>query len=161
LGELARIEGDYDRAAEAYEECLNLCREIGNKQREAFAIGNLGLVDQHRGDYELAESRMIESLILCNDLNSKYPIAMRLAFLSGPAAARGNPERAAQLLGASDALLKAMGLGLQVADQPEIDRYEAAARERLDEEAFKSAWKKGQAMSLEQATAFALEEETE
>jgi len=34
-------------------------------------------------------------------------------------------------------------------------------RTQLDEEAFKSAWEKGQAMSLEQAIAFALEDETD
>ena len=64
--------------------------------------------------------------------------------------------RAAQLLGASDTLLKAMGLCLQPPDQPEIDRIEASVREQLSEQAFRSAWEKGQAMSLEQAITFAL-----
>jgi hypothetical protein len=51
-----------------------------------------------------------------------------------------------------------MGLDPNPSDQLEIDRYEAAVRKQLTEEAFKVAWDKGQAMSLEQATAFALEE---
>jgi predicted ATPase/DNA-binding CsgD family transcriptional regulator len=157
LGEAARLDGDYDRAWRAYEECLALCHESGDRLREAFAFGNLGLVAQHQGRYEQAESHMIKALRLLIDLNTKYVLALALVILSGPVAARGNPERAAQLLGASDALLKAMGLGLQPADQPEVDRFTAAVREQLDEETYQSAWAKGQAMSLEQATAFALE----
>ena len=92
-------------------------------------------------------------------LNAKYPLALDLAGLSGTAAARGDPERAAQLLGASYGLLKAMGLGQQPADQVELDRYEAAVREQICEAAFKAAWERGQNMSLEQAIAYALEEE--
>jgi non-specific serine/threonine protein kinase len=160
LGELARLDGDYDRAGKAYEESLVLCRESGDTKREAYALGNLGVVAQRQGNYAAAESRVREALGLLIDINTKYPLAIAVAFLSGPVASRGNPERAAQLLGASDALLKAMGLSHQPPDQPEIDRYEAAMREQLGEGAFKSAWAKGQAMSLEQTIAFALEEGT-
>jgi len=161
IGELARLNGDYDRAGKAYEECLTNCREFGDRQREAFALCNLGLVAQHQGDYERAESRIKEGLCMIKDHNTKYPLAFFISFLSGPIAARGDPERAAQILGSSDALLKAMGLSLHPQDQPEIDRFEAAVREQLSEEVFKSAWEKGQVMTLEEATAFALEEETE
>jgi tetratricopeptide (TPR) repeat protein len=160
LGELARLDSDYDRAEKAYEECLIHCRQSGDMQREAFAIGNLGTVAIHQDNYERADSLFRKATRLWSDLKAKYPLALALAFFSGPIAARGYPERAAQLLGASDALLKAMGLGQQPSDQPEIDRFEAAVREQLDEEAFRSAWTKGQAMSLEQAIAFALEEGT-
>jgi non-specific serine/threonine protein kinase len=160
MGEFARLYDDYDRAGKAYEECLVICRESGDVQRKAFALGNSGLVANHQGDYEQAESRIKEALGLHRDLNAKYPFAMDLAFLAGPITAQGNPERAAQLLGASEALLKAMGLGQQPQDQPIVDRFEAAVRQQLNEEAFKAAWEKGQSMSLEQAIAYALEEET-
>jgi predicted ATPase len=159
IGELARCEGDYDRAGQAYEECLSLCHDFGDRQREAFALSNSGLVAQHQGDYKQAILRLEKSLMLHRDLKTKYPLAMDLAFLAGPVAAQGDPERAAQLLGASDALLKAMGLRHQPQDQPEVDRFEAAVREQLSKEIFNSAWGKGQAMSLEQAIAYALEEE--
>jgi predicted ATPase/DNA-binding CsgD family transcriptional regulator len=161
LGEFARLEDDYDRAEEAYEECIDLCREFGDLQREATALANSGLVAHHQGDYKKAESRIKESLGLHKDLNTKYSLAIDLGFLSGPIAARGDPERAAQLLGASDDLLKAMGLAQQPQDQPVIDSYEAVVWEKLGDDVFKAAWEKGQAMSLEQAIAFALEEGNE
>ena len=157
LGELSRLNSDYDRAHRAYKECLALCRQYDNKVREAYALANLGLVAEYRGSYDLAESHFREALILFTSLNAKYPIALDLAGLSGTAAAQGDPERAAQLLGASYGLLKAMGLGQQPADQVELDRYEAAVREQISEETFKAAWEKGQTMSFEQAIAYALE----
>jgi non-specific serine/threonine protein kinase len=160
-GELARLAGDYDHAGEAYEECLFHCRVTGNRLREAIVRNNLGLIAQYQGDNDQAISHLIKALVLSKDLNANYPSAIIIAVLSGPVAARGNPERAAQLLGASDGLLKAIGLCLQPADQPEVDRFETAVRQQLGEEAFKSAWEKGQAMSLEQAIAFALEDDTE
>jgi non-specific serine/threonine protein kinase len=157
--ELARLDGDYDRAGKAYEECLTLCREFGDKQREAFTLGNSGFIAQHQGNYEQAESRIKKALVLSRDLKTKYVLATDLASLSGPVAAQGNPERAARLLGAADTLFKTMGLGLQPQDQPEIDRYEAAVREQLDKATFEAAWTEGRAMSLEEAVAYALGEE--
>jgi hypothetical protein len=84
-----------------------------------------------------------------------------LAGLAGPISARGDPERAARLLGASEALLETIGVGLQCSDQFEVDRYEAAVREQLDQATFEAAWAEGRAMSLEQAVTSALEEETD
>jgi predicted ATPase/DNA-binding CsgD family transcriptional regulator len=158
IGESERLNCDYDQAGKAYKECLTYCRQSDDRLREAYALGNLGTVAQYEGDYERAESRIKKGLVLIMDLNTKYPLPVFLGILSGPIASRGNPERAAQLLGASDTHLKSMGLGLKPSDQPDIDRYEAAVREQLGKEAFKSAWEMGQAMSLEQAIAFALEE---
>jgi predicted ATPase/class 3 adenylate cyclase len=161
IGELQRLDGDYDRAGKVYEECLSYCRQLDDRLREAYALGNLGTVAQHEGNYEQAVSKLKKGLIMITGLHTQYPIPVFLALLSGPIACRGDPERAAQLLGASDSLLKSMGLGLKPSDQPEIDRYQSAVREQLGEEAYQSAWVKGQDMSLEAAIAYALQEETE
>ena len=72
---------------------------------------------------------------------------------------KGDAERAAQLLGAGDALLEAMGIGLQPADKLEVDRYRAAVREQLDEATFEAARAEGRAMSLEEAVAYVLGED--
>ena len=124
-------------------------------------MGNLGYVAQHQGDYERAESLQRQFLTLWWELGSKYPIPAGLSGLAGPAVTRGDPERAARLLGASEALLETMGVGLQPADQAEADRYVAAVRERLDEGTFEAAWAEGRAMSLEEAVAYALSEDAQ
>jgi tetratricopeptide (TPR) repeat protein len=156
LGELARLDGDYERARTAYEECLAVCRETGMKRREAITLGNLAYVAQHQGNHGQAEALVREGLILLRELGFKYAIAIGLALLAGPVGAKGQPERAARLFGASEAFLEAMGIGQQAGDQSEVDRYVAAAREQLDEATFEATWAKGRAMSLEQAIEYAL-----
>ena len=76
-------------------------------------------------------------------------------------AVKGDVVRAAQLLGAGEALPEAMGVGPQPADQFAVDRYVAAVREQLDEATFEAARAAGRAMSLEEAVAYALGEDAE
>jgi hypothetical protein len=75
------------------------------------------------------------------------------------AAARGEAERAAKLFGASEALPEAMGAPLEPGDRALQEPYLAAARSQLDEAAWQEAWAQGQAMTLEEAISYVLEEE--
>jgi non-specific serine/threonine protein kinase len=156
LGEILRMDGDYEGAKGVYEECLALCREIGNKRREGMMLVNLGYVAQHQGDYGLAEAYFRGAIILFGELGLKFFVVLSIADHSGPALAKQQPERAVRLLGASEALCEAMGVAQQPVDQVEIDRYLADAREQLDEAAFQAAWEEGRAMSLEEAVGYAL-----
>jgi non-specific serine/threonine protein kinase len=156
LGELARLGGDYERAGMAYEESLAISRQIGAKLRGSLTHDMLAFVAQHQGDYDRAEAIFLEGLALAQELGSKHQSAYSLALLAGPVGAKGQPKRAARLLGASEAIFEAWGVGPVAADKPELDRYLAAARAQLDEAAFKAAWAEGRAMSLEEAVAYAL-----
>jgi predicted ATPase/DNA-binding CsgD family transcriptional regulator len=161
LGEILRMDGDFEGAKEAYEECLALSREMGNKRREGMMLVNLGYVAQHQGDYGLTEAYFKEAIILFRELGLKYFVVLSIADHAGPALAKRQPERAVRLLGASEALCEAMGVVQQPADQGEIDRYVAAAREQLDEVTFEAAWVDGRTMTLEEAVAYALCENAE
>jgi tetratricopeptide (TPR) repeat protein len=153
---MLRMDGDYERAGRAYEESLAMAREEGDKLRQALPLGNLGYVAQQAGDYERAEAAHLEGLALFLELENTRHIPQHLAILAGPVAAQGYLKKAARLLGASEGLLEKMGLVAQAADQVEIERYEAAVREQLDEATFEAAWSEGRAMSLEEAVAYAL-----
>jgi non-specific serine/threonine protein kinase len=161
LGELARLIGDYGHAQEMYEECLAIAREIGDRQREAYMLGCLGVVADHQGDYDRSEALTMEALAQLRELHLRFGIASALQGLAGPVGAKGQAERAAQLIGAGEALYEAMGVRPQSSDQSEIDRIVAAVREQLDEAAFEAARAAGRAMSLEEAVAYALGEDGE
>jgi predicted ATPase/class 3 adenylate cyclase len=156
LGELARLDGDYERAGRAHEESLAIAREEGDKLRQALPLHNLGYVAQHAGDYEWAETAMLEGIVLLLELENTRFIPQDLATLAGPIAGQGNAAKAVRLLGASEALLEKMGLVPQAGDQVEIERNVAFTREQLDEAAFEAAWSQGRAMSFEEAVAYAL-----
>jgi predicted ATPase len=156
LGELSRLDGDYGRAARAYQEAIDIAREEGAELRQALALGNLGYVAHHQGKYERAEANILKGLILLMELENTRYIPLYLAALAGPLASLGNPEKAAQLLGVSEVLQETLGVVVQAGDQFEVERYEAIVREQLGEAAFAAAWVQGRAMSLEEAVAYAL-----
>lgn len=155
LGELARMAGDYERAGAAYQEVIDILRKQGNRLREAVSRGNLSYVAYHQGDYEQAQAHILEAFALLPKVHDTYYLTHGLSTLAGPVAALGYPEKAARLLGASEALLEKMGLGLQAGDRFEIERYVAAVREQLDDVTFEAAWAEGRAMTFEEAIAYA------
>jgi predicted ATPase/serine/threonine protein kinase len=157
LGELGRLDGDYDLAQRVYEQCLTLSRETGYKLREAITLANLASVAQHEGQPEQAGALYAECLALMRELGDKKYTAMNLAGMAGPVAAQRHPQAAARLLGASEAHLEALGIVRHAGDRPTIDRHLAMVRELLDEATFDDAWAEGRAMSLDQAVSYAIE----
>ncbi len=156
IGELTRLSKDYSRAREAYNKSLAICRETGNRRREAIALLNLSYVALYQGEYEQAEIYALEGLALLRELKLKYHSVIGLAMLAGPIAAQGRAERAAKLLGASESIFERMSVALQAADQVEIDRFIDLTRAQLEPETFELVWSEGRAMSYEQAMEFAL-----
>jgi ABC-type oligopeptide transport system substrate-binding subunit len=157
LGEVARLDGDRVRAARACEECRAIAREEGDRMSEAKALGDLSYVAQQKREYARAAGLVTGALTLFRELGARRYICQDFARLAGPVAAQGYPRAAARLLGASEALLEAMGIGLQPGDRHDIERYLVAVREQLDEATFDAAWAEGRAMSFEQAFSYALE----
>ena len=88
---------------------------------------------------------------------NKREIAYCLEGLAAVAGEQGQPDRACRLFGAAAALRKTGGWPLEPVYQSEYQRQVAALRDTLGEKAFAAAWAEGQAMTLGQAIAYALE----
>jgi len=155
LGDVVRSQADYPRAATLLEQSLALFRTAGDKWGMAMSLHNLGYVRQHLRDNRRAAEHFQESLALGRELNFREIVIMCLAGLAGASAGDLQPERAARLLGAADALLKATGAQLEPADRPDFERNVGMVRARLGEAAFAAAWAEGQGMTLEQAIEYA------
>ncbi len=84
-------------------------------------------------------------------------IANALEELAMTAAAAGQAERAARLLGAEATLHETIGIPILPAEQAGIEEAAAPARAALGEEAWVAAYAAGQAMTLEEAIAEALD----
>jgi tetratricopeptide (TPR) repeat protein len=158
LGELFRASGDYGRARDLYEETLIVCGETGEVIRESMMYANLGFVAYQEGDYERARELTAASMRPMVDIGLKQLVISGLAGLAGSLAKLGEPKKAARLLGASDGLMAEMGFDHQPSDLPEILKYTADIKSHLDEATFEAAYAEGQAMTLEQAVAYALED---
>jgi predicted ATPase len=151
LGEITRIDGDYPRARDIYEECLALSIEMGNRHRQVMSLGNLSYIFYHQGDHDRAIDYGRKAAALSRSLKMQYAGAISLPIIAGPVGAKGDLKQAARLLAASEALLQEMGASIQPADKIELDHFKETVREQLDETEFKKAWAEGRAMTMEEA----------
>lgn len=155
LGEVARVRGDYPLARAYYVESEALLRSTRDHGDLARLVHSLGYVAQQEGDYEQAEARFQESLAMFRRLGNKRGIAECLAGLAGLAARQGRVQWGAALLAAAQALLSASRASWWPADRVEIEHNRSMMQAALDGQDFQAAWSSGQAMTLDQAIAYA------
>ncbi|MGE5264154.1 MAG: ATP-binding protein, partial [Acidobacteriota bacterium] len=153
-GDVARLQGDYARARVLYEEALRVAQ--GDWFLYGWILHNLGDVAQYFGDTTRASELFKESLQHHKRAGEREYIAEALAGLAGVAAAEGQPERAARLFGAAEALRDGIHLSIRVYNRAPYDRYWPMAQSSTDEKTLGRAWAEGKAMSLEQAIDYAL-----
>jgi predicted ATPase/class 3 adenylate cyclase len=159
LGWAALCQENYEQATGFCGEALALALENRNKTAVGAASTNLGWAELGKGDHARAAGLFRESLSQFRELNNPVDIAECLEGFAGVAGARGEGERAARLYGVADSLRESLGAPLLPGDRPRYERHLSLARSLLDEAAWKQAWDEGRAMTVEDATAYALEDE--
>ena len=155
LGLAALYQGDYTIAKFLEEEGLALFRELGDKAGVAASLNNLGRLAHAQRDHERAGVLFKESLSLWKELGDKLGIARGLADLAA-FTARQNPEPAAQLYGASEALYEAIGAVPSSFERADHARDITTLRRMLGENAFENALARGKTATPEEAIEHAL-----
>lgn len=156
LGDLDRLAGEGKKARRRYEESLKLWQELHGSPGVASGLHKLGQVERVAGDLPRAFERFRESLAMQRDLGNQQGVAECLAGIAGVCLDAGEGARAVRLLGASAALLEAIGAPLAPADQAVVTSDVASARIRLGEAAWEAAWTEGQMQPLAQTVEEAL-----
>ncbi len=168
LGSGARDRGDCPTARARIERALAIARETGDKIMIAHALCHRGLTILAQGEPgAAAEARqnILASLHLRRELQAKTTLASNLIALAGLALYEGDARRAARLLGAIDAIIKTLGLVIEIDLLFVHPRFLASTRAALSEEEFAAAWAEGQKIAaqgpdpLEGAIAYALEDQ--
>lgn len=158
LGCLDGQQGNYAAARVHFTKALALRRAEAEKLTLAEALTLLGEVTQRLGEWETASDLYHECLRVAHDNGSRAVVAHVLHQLGTLAQTQNQIQRAVHLFASADALrASAGGLGSHTTTRPdEQAQAVATARATLGEEAFTVLWAEGQAISLEQAIAFAL-----
>jgi predicted ATPase/DNA-binding SARP family transcriptional activator len=160
LGEVADALGEYQVARALLEESLAAWREMDFTYGLAWALQKLGRVACHERGWDTARSCLTEALTLRQKIGDRRGIAEDLEGFAGVAVGQGQHEQAAPLFGAAAALREAVRSPLPPVLRAEHEQLVAAARTALGEPTFASAWAKGRGTPVEEAIAFALEENT-
>ena len=155
LGLAARRQGLYERAREHHLEALSVYRKAGDTAWTAYSLASLGFVEELRGDLDAAEAAHRESLQLARELPDPLALALVLDGLACVAAARKQPDRAAVLLGAAEAIRRTAGTPLPPQERADVDRASDAVVSALGRERFTEAREQGLRMSIESAADYA------
>ena len=161
LAQVALSHGNFDRAMEFLREGEDLSRETEDAFMLATNLNIQATISQLQGDEGRTEVVLGESVALSSALRDSWTLVYGLVGLAGIAARRGEPERAARIFGAAEAMGEAASV--TIAFPPTRALYEqdlATVRARLDAQAFQASWAEGQAMTVQEAVAEALDENT-
>ncbi len=158
LGDVARNQHDFEAAEACYAESLTIFKELGHKSDIARSLVDLGNLACDRNDYASARALYIEGITIYVDLGDRRGIAHLLERLAKLAVALHQYERALHLTGAAASLREALGVPLSSQENTNLEHCLTGGRQFLGEEASNAAWKHGTTMSLEQAVAYAVEE---
>lgn len=158
LALVAHVEGDFERAAELARQSVALFREVGAKRHISCMLETLARIEFDEGKVERAAASWFESLTLARAVRARELMPDILEGLGRVAAKRGDQERAAGLYAAGAALRDSHNTPPAGFEREGYERAIGEIRLALGEEAFAAAWQAGGAMTVEQATAYALGE---
>ncbi len=162
LAILAHRRGDVEQAVDFCDQSITLQREIGDRYGLAESLHTRGRIAQDQGKLAIAQLSYQKSLVLQQQLQERRGIAVALEALGALALAEDQTEdqleQAARLFGAAQALREIINAPLSPATRFAHAQRVNNVHIQLGEEAFARAWASGQAMTLEQAIALALEQ---
>jgi non-specific serine/threonine protein kinase len=126
-----------------------------------MSLFGLAQVAWLRNDHERALALVRESLVLSRDLGHRRSIAMDLQLLAHVTADLGDAQRSVCLFSTIEALQETLGDSRSAPVVLNVDPARSrasveAARATLEPAVFEAAWAAGQAMTTDEAVAFAL-----
>lgn len=148
---------NYLEAEKVYREALVILTECDDQAGTAHAMSNLAGVLLETGDYKSAQMLAEASLRRYVALDFEWDVAVTLAVMGGAVAGLGEFERAVWLAAVSHAHRQRIGVSLPEAFQKRYEKYAAMAATGLDEKRWAALWAAGEAMTLEEGVACALE----
>jgi hypothetical protein len=108
-------------------------------------------------DLQAAADQLAESLELARRLGDLITVAQALETAAGIAGVQRDAERAAQLFGAADSVRTESGVIRGPDEQSLYERWLETTLSALDPAAYSQRYEQGQALSLEEACALALD----
>ncbi|MFD7842790.1 LuxR C-terminal-related transcriptional regulator [Nocardia sp. NPDC059764] len=160
LGVAYAQQGDAERAAECHQRMLSITEECGESLFRSTALGMTAIAAYRRGEGARAQDLLRESLRLNRRVRSLLVAALDLEVLAWIAAG-ADDQRAAVLMGAAANMMRtAPGVAIYFPQMVEAHLdCERAVRGALGAARFDTAWRRGRAMRVNAAVAYALNEE--
>jgi non-specific serine/threonine protein kinase len=151
LARAVLLAGDATRAAQLLEETIALSRRMRFDWGEAASLQTLGDIHLSRGDVAAARALHRDAIALLRAGSYGYSMAYSLDSFAAIHAAESGWRRAAQLLGAADALRQRIHTALLPIEHAAREQLIAKISGQLGALEFEAARKRGRALALDDA----------
>ena len=154
LGNADYFQQDFEAARQKLQAAQAIFRRLDARFDLAWSLHTLGLVTLKMGSVDAARPYFTEALTMFAEAKDVSGIVLQLDNLAAVARAEGDPMKATRLFAAAATYQITSGTGLGLLLREQEGRLQP--REGLDDRQADAAWSEGQAMSLDQAVAYAL-----
>jgi predicted ATPase/class 3 adenylate cyclase len=149
------------REAEPYlGEALDRHRELGDRFGMSWDLFMLGVNLLNMGRLDEAEGRLVESLSILSEGGDLSGLPLVLGAHAALATERGDAPRAVRLAAAARVLERASGAALMSVNE-EFEGWTESREALVPPDEYRRLWAEGEAMSADQAVAYALEASTD
>ena len=161
-GSLAAYSGRYEEArALVREGRWTPIRNVGAHFNVLLIKSNLAHLERQFGHNQQALERYRETIVGFYDVGQQGAVAHQLECFGFLAMEDDQNERALKLFAAADALRERISSPMTSDEQTYFDEQIKVLRQKIDAQQFDRIWTNGRTLTMEQALAFALEEDTE
>jgi predicted ATPase/DNA-binding CsgD family transcriptional regulator len=157
----AFFEGDLDTAEATSSEGARLSREAGDLYYLVQMLQYLGQVAMLAGDVAASKPRFLDALRIARQIDDRLAQYDLLSLLGWHAATSGQSRRAAQLLGAAEAVGSGAGAGMAGPAIPLLEQARESTISALGEAKFEAEYGAGKRLGREAALRVALSESEE
>jgi hypothetical protein len=161
LGLFAIAAGDRERARASLVESGRRFREYKDRFFGTAVQSMLAHLDRQEGDVGAALATYRETILKWKELGTRAAVAHELECMGFIASACEEPERAARLLGAAEALRELINTPMAEYEREEYACEVAALRMQLDATTIAQAWARGRTMTMDDAIEYAQTDATE
>jgi predicted ATPase/class 3 adenylate cyclase len=157
MGMDERMHGNYDAAKKIFEEGLEIFKRIRNTNFTLVMSSELGHIERFTGNLTHARCIYQGTIKGWQDLGNRPAIAHQLECFGFLAISTGEPQCAAKLLGAAEALRERIDSPMTDYERVEYEQFVAQLRATIVLEAeFNALWAEGRSLTMDQAIQLAL-----
>ena len=158
FGNMLTLQKQFGKAREKYQIAMQVMQEIKSSRNIIMIKSDLAHILRQEGNYIEAIPAYHETIKAWQRMGQRSAVAHQLECLAFIAKAIERPDKAARLLGAAEALRQKINMDMTPPEREEYEKEVADLKANMDEKEFASLWSEGRSTTMDEAIAFALEE---
>ena len=158
VGRIEMMAGRWAEAGRFLEDAVQLFHKIRDKSMANSSRSEIGHLYRQQRRYAEAAAVYSETIQTFQEFNQRAAVAHQLECFGCMAAAQSQPERAARLLGAAEALRQRLKTDMTPLERREYEETMTNLRKQIGPAELAKVWAEGRALTMEQAIQLAVSE---